>query len=37
MYFFKPNGEIIQQWNGILTEDQLNEYIEALLEASASS
>jgi hypothetical protein len=37
MYFFKPNGEIIQQWNGILTEDQLNQYIEALLQASASS
>ena len=36
-YFFKPNGEIIQQWIGFLTEDQLNGYIEALLEASASS
>ncbi|NIO68871.1 MAG: DUF3179 domain-containing protein [Anaerolineae bacterium] len=36
-YFFKPNGEIIQQWNGFLTGDQLNGYIETLLEASASS
>jgi thiol-disulfide isomerase/thioredoxin len=36
-YFLKPNGEIIQQWNGFLTGDQLNGHIEALLEASASS
>jgi hypothetical protein len=36
-YFLKPNGEIIQQWNGFLTGDQLNGHIEALLEASSSS
>jgi hypothetical protein len=36
-YFLKPDGEIIQQWNGFLTGDQLNGHIEALLEASASS
>jgi thiol-disulfide isomerase/thioredoxin len=36
-YFLKPNGEIIQQRTGILSEAQLNEYIEELLEASASS
>ena len=36
-YFIKPDGEIIQQWNGFLTGDQLNGHIEALLEASASS
>ncbi len=32
--FFKPNGEIIQQWTGRLTSNQLDEYIEALLGAS---
>jgi thiol-disulfide isomerase/thioredoxin len=36
-YFLKPDGEIIQQWNGFLTGDQLNGHIEALLEASAIS
>jgi thiol-disulfide isomerase/thioredoxin len=36
-YFLKPDGEIIQQWNGFLTEGQLNGHIEALLEASAIS
>ena len=35
-YFLKPNGEVIQQWNGILTEDQLNGHIEELLKVSAS-
>jgi len=32
-YTIKPNGEIIEQWTGVLTEDQLNGRIEALLEA----
>ena len=31
-YFFKPNGEITQQWNGFLTKKQLDDNIEALLE-----
>jgi thiol-disulfide isomerase/thioredoxin len=35
--FFKPNGEVIRRRAGIMTEDQLNEFIETLLEASASS
>jgi thiol-disulfide isomerase/thioredoxin len=35
--FLKPNGEVFQQWAGILTEDQLDEFIGALFEASASS
>ncbi len=34
--FFKPDGEIIQRWTGRLTPGQLNEYIEALLDASTS-
>jgi len=34
--FVRPNGEIIQQWTGRLSPNQLNEYIEALLDASAS-
>ena len=36
-YFLKPNGEIIQQRNGLLGESQLNGFIEALIEASAGS
>jgi len=35
--FLKPNGEVIRRRAGILTEDQLNEFIETLIEASASS
>jgi thiol-disulfide isomerase/thioredoxin len=35
--FLKPNGEITQQWAGIMTQDQLNGFIEALLDASTSS
>jgi thiol:disulfide interchange protein len=31
-YFLKPDGEIMQQWNGFLTEKQLDDNIEALLE-----
>lgn len=34
--FVKPNGEITQRWTGRLTPSQLNEYIETLLDASAS-
>jgi len=34
--FIKPNGEITQRWTGRLTPSQLNEYIETLLDASAS-
>ena len=33
--FVKPDGEIIQRWTGRLTPGQLNEYIEALLDASS--
>ncbi|MGD1996859.1 MAG: TlpA disulfide reductase family protein [Anaerolineae bacterium] len=36
-YFIKPDGEIVQRWNGILSEGLLQEYIEALLEGSAGS
>ena len=32
--FFTPTGELMQQWNGMLTEKQLSELIEALIEAS---
>jgi len=35
--FLKPNGEVTRRRAGILTEDQLNEFIETLIEASASS
>jgi thiol-disulfide isomerase/thioredoxin len=31
-YFFRPDGEVIQQWNGFLGGDQLEEYIETLLQ-----
>jgi thiol-disulfide isomerase/thioredoxin len=34
-YFLTRNGEINERWNGLLTEDQLNNYIEALLQAPA--
>ena len=33
-YFLKPNGEVWRKWNGVLTEKQLIENIEGLLEAS---
>jgi len=36
-FFIKPDGEIIQRWNGMLTEDQLNGHIEGLLDASSGS
>jgi thiol-disulfide isomerase/thioredoxin len=33
-YFIAPDGEVIQQWNGFMTGDQLEANIEALIEAS---
>jgi thiol-disulfide isomerase/thioredoxin len=36
-YFFTPDGEVVQQWNGFLTRGQLDENIEALLVASDMS
>jgi thiol-disulfide isomerase/thioredoxin len=33
-YFFKPSGELFKQWNGVIPGDQLNSYVEALLEVS---
>jgi thiol-disulfide isomerase/thioredoxin len=36
-YFFRPDGEIVQQWTGLLTEEKLSELVEALLVASAGS
>ncbi len=36
-YFFAPDGEVVQQWNGFLTRGQLDENIEALLVASDMS
>jgi thiol-disulfide isomerase/thioredoxin len=33
-YFIKPDGEILQRWNGFLTKGQLQENVEALIEAS---
>jgi thiol-disulfide isomerase/thioredoxin len=35
-YFFKPDGEILQQWNGFLTKDQIEGYIETLWARSSS-
>ncbi len=35
-YFLKPNGEIVQRWNGVLTEKQLYDSIEKLLDVSGS-
>jgi hypothetical protein len=36
-YFVKPDGAILRQWTGLLTEDKLTELVQELLEASASS
>jgi thiol-disulfide isomerase/thioredoxin len=36
LYFITPNGEILRQEYGVLSEDQLNEYTEALLAASGT-
>jgi thiol-disulfide isomerase/thioredoxin len=36
-YFISPEGEIVEQWTGLLTEDKLTELVEELLEASAGS
>ncbi len=35
-YFIKPNGEIVEQWTGLLTEDKLTELVQTLLEESGS-
>jgi thiol-disulfide isomerase/thioredoxin len=35
--FFQPDGEIVQQWSGRLTEVQLDEAIQALLQISRGS
>jgi thiol-disulfide isomerase/thioredoxin len=34
--FLKPDGEVIDRWNGLLTANQLDAKIEALLEASGT-
>lgn len=36
-YFITPEGEIVQQWTGLLTSEKLSELVEELLEASAGS
>ena len=36
-YFVKPNGEILRQWTGLLTEEKLTELVQELLAASAGS
>jgi thiol-disulfide isomerase/thioredoxin len=36
-YFITPDGEIVHQWTGLLTEGKLTELVESLLEASGSS
>jgi thiol-disulfide isomerase/thioredoxin len=36
-YFITPDGEIVRQWTGLLTEHKLTELVESLLEASGSS
>jgi thiol-disulfide isomerase/thioredoxin len=33
-YFVTPDGEIVQRWSGALTEEQLGEYIDALIQSS---
>ena len=34
-YFISPDGEIVDTWTGLLTEDKLVELVEQLLAASA--
>jgi thiol-disulfide isomerase/thioredoxin len=36
-FFIKPNGEVIQRWTGLMSKEQLNASMAALLEASTSS
>jgi thiol-disulfide isomerase/thioredoxin len=36
-YFLKPNGEILDQWNGLLSGEQLQEKIQTLLDASSDA
>ena len=35
--FFNPDGEVIRQWTGVLTPDQLDGYLATMLEGSVSS
>ena len=35
-YFFKPNGELLDKWTGRLTGEQLDRFIDDLLQASAT-
>jgi len=36
-YFITPDGEIVQQWTGLLTSEKLSKLVEELLEASGGS
>jgi thiol-disulfide isomerase/thioredoxin len=36
-YFITPDGEIIRQWTGLLTEDKLTELVEELIRVSERS
>jgi len=36
-YFITPDGEIVEQWTGLLTEEKLTELVEDLLVSSAGS
>jgi len=36
-YFLKPDGEIVEQWNGLLTGEQLQDKIQTLLDASGDA
>ena len=36
-YFITPDGEIIEQWTGLLTRDKLTELVQVLIDASESS
>jgi thiol-disulfide isomerase/thioredoxin len=36
-YFIAPDGKVVQQWTGLLTQEKLAELVEDLLQASAGS
>jgi thiol-disulfide isomerase/thioredoxin len=36
-YFITPDGEIFEQWTGLLNQEKLTELVEALLDASSGS
>lgn len=36
-FFFKPNGEVVRKWTGLLTEAKMTELVEELLAASGGS